>query len=143
MFTMMVYTYIYGYKQIIAQFHDSISSRCFFVLYFRLIVECVSMSPRASNRQVGTKSAYVSDVESRTKLKSHHRREQKLCTSECLPALFTWFLLLGTSFAYFSCILPEIIILLPSIIPVLIFHCILFVLLCANFVLATFMDPVR
>ncbi|CAF4772096.1 unnamed protein product, partial [Rotaria sp. Silwood1] len=99
------------------------------------------MSPQASRQQMVTKSSYVSDVEAQTKLKSHHRRDQKLCTTERLPALFTWALLLSTSFTYWLCILPEIINLLPSFLPILILHCILFVLVCANFVLATFMDP--
>ncbi|CAF3470203.1 unnamed protein product [Rotaria socialis] len=99
------------------------------------------MSPQASRQQVMTKSAHVSDVEAGIKLKSHHRREQKLCTTERLPALFTWCLLFSTSFAYLICILPEIMNLLPSYLPILILHCILFVILSGNFILATFMDP--
>jgi hypothetical protein len=77
-----------------------------------------------------------------TKIQSHHRREQKFCTTQRLPAFFAWLLLLSTSFSYWICILPEIFDLLPKFVPILILHCILFVILCGNFVLATFMDPV-
>ena len=101
------------------------------------------MSPQASRRQVVTTPSYASDVEAKIKLKSHHRRPQKFCTTERLPALFAWVLLLSTSFAYWICILPEIMNLLPSLLTLLILHCILFLLLCGNFILATFMDPVR
>ncbi|CAF2411964.1 unnamed protein product [Rotaria sp. Silwood2] len=96
------------------------------------------MSPQASCQKMVTKS---SDVEARTRPKPHHRRDQKLCTTERLPALFTSALLFITSFTYWLCILPEIINLLPSYLPILILHCILFVLVAANFLLATFMDP--
>ncbi|CAF4146766.1 unnamed protein product [Rotaria sordida] len=108
---------------------------------FTLTIECISMSPQAARQQMVTKSSYVSDIEARTRLKSHHRRYQKLCTTERLPALFTWVLLLSTSFTYWLCILPEIKHLLPSYLPILILHCFLFVLVCGNFILATFMDP--
>jgi hypothetical protein len=102
------------------------------------------MSPQTSSRgQVVTKPSYASDVEATTKLKAHHRRPQKLCTTERLPALFAWLLLLIPSFAYWICILPEIIKLLPTFLPILILHIILFIILCGNFILATFMDPVR
>jgi hypothetical protein len=101
------------------------------------------MSPQASRRQVVTTTSYASDVEVTTKLKSSHRRPQSLCSTERLPALFAWSLLLCTSFAYWICVLPEIINLLPTFFPILILHCILFVILCGNFILATFMDPVR
>jgi hypothetical protein len=101
------------------------------------------MSPQASRGKVVTRPSYASDVETTTKLKTHHRRPQKLCSTERLPALFAWLLLLSTSFAYWICILPEIIKLLPKFLPFLIAHCILFVILCGNFILATFMDPVR
>lgn len=101
------------------------------------------MSPQASRGQVVTKPSYTPDIEKATKLKLHHRRPQKLCTTERLPALFAWLLLLITSFLYWICILPEMITLLPTFYPILILHCILFVLVCGNFVLATFMDPVR
>ena len=110
---------------------------------FRLIVGCVSMSPQALRRQVVTTPSHVSDVEATTRLKSHHRRPQKLCSTERLPALFAWTLLLSTSFAYWICVLPELITLLPSFLPVLISHVLLFILLCGNFILATYMDPVR
>jgi hypothetical protein len=100
------------------------------------------MSPQTSRGQVVTRPAYVSDVEATTKLKAHHRRPQKFCTTERLPAFFAWLLLLSTSFSYWICILPEIFDLLPKFVPILILHCILFVILCGNFVLATFMDPV-
>ncbi|UJR21315.1 hypothetical protein I4U23_024406 [Adineta vaga] len=102
------------------------------------------MSPQASKQQVVTTPSYVSDVEVTTKLKSrrrHHRRPQKLCSTERLPALFAWGLLLSTSFIYWICILPEIILLLPTFYSLLILHCLLFVLLCGNFILATYMDP--
>jgi hypothetical protein len=101
------------------------------------------MSPQTSRGQVVTTPSYMSDVEARIKSKSQHRRPQKICTTERLPALFAWLLLLTTSFAYWICILPEITNLLPSLLPLLIFHCILFVILCGNFILATFMDPVK
>jgi hypothetical protein len=101
------------------------------------------MSPQTSRGQVVTRPAYVSDVEATTKLKAHHRRPQKFCTTERLPAFFAWLLLLSTSFAYWICILPEILVLLPNLLPIPIIHCILFVLVCANFILATFMDPVN
>ena len=113
---------------------------------FRLIIGWVSMSPQVSERQImTTPSSYLSDTE--TKNKSipvrHHRRPQKLCTTQRLPALFAWTLLLGPSFAYWICIFPEIVVLLPKLLPIPILHCALFVLLCANFILATFMDPVK
>jgi hypothetical protein len=101
------------------------------------------MSPPSSRRQVVISPSYVSDVEATIKRKSHHRRPQKLCTTERLPALFSWVILLSTSFAYWIFVLPEINNLLPSFLPMLIFHCFLFVVLVGNFVLATFMDPVR
>jgi len=101
----------------------------------------VSMSPQSSREQVVTRPSYESDVEVTAKLKAHHRRPQKLCSTECLPALFAWLLLLVTSFSYWICILPEIINLLPKFLPIIILHCILFVILCGNFALATFMDP--
>ena len=72
-----------------------------------------------------------------------HRRRQKLCTTQRLPACFAWCLLLTPSFAYWICIFPEILLLLPKFLPISILHCILFILICANFVLATFMDPVN
>ncbi len=100
------------------------------------------MSPQASRRQVVTKPANTSDVETARKLKPHHHRSQKFCSTDCLPALFAWLLLLITSFSYWLCILPELIDLLPTFLPILILHCLLFVLLCGNFILATFMDPV-
>jgi hypothetical protein len=90
-----------------------------------------------------TRPLYASDVETATKFKTHHRRPQKICSTERLPALIAWALLLITSFSYWICILPEIINLLPKFLPILILHVILFVILCGNFVLATFMDPVR
>lgn len=110
---------------------------------FRLIIECVSMSPQTSRQKVAATSQNTSDVEAARKPKSHHRRYQKLCTTERLPALFTWVLLFVTSFLYWICVLPEMMIILSTYQPILIFHCILFVLLSANFILATFMDPVR
>jgi hypothetical protein len=102
------------------------------------------MSPESSKRQmVTTPSTHLSDVETKTKkLPAHHRREQKLCTTQRLPAVFAWSLLLSTSFAYWICVFPDILILLPKLLPIPILHCVLFVLLCANFILATFMDPV-
>ena len=111
--------------------------------YFRLNIGCVSMSPPTTRGQVVTRPAYASDVEAATtKSKIPHRRPQAICTTERLPALFAWALLLITSFSYWICILPAIIQLLPKFLPLLIFHVILFVILCGNFVLATFMDPV-
>lgn len=104
------------------------------------------MSPQNPQRQMVTApSSHLSDVElkpSKTHV-SHHRRPQKLCTTQRLPALFAWVLLLSTSFAYWICIFPEILILLPNLLPIPILHCVLFVLVCANFILATFMDPVN
>jgi hypothetical protein len=102
------------------------------------------MSPKVSERQmVTTPSSYVSDVEIKKKPPHHHhRRPQKVCTTQRLPALFAWLLLLCTSFAYWICIFPEILILLPKLLPISVLHCILFILVCANFLLATFMDPV-
>jgi hypothetical protein len=100
------------------------------------------MSPRASRGQVVTTPSHKSDVEAQIKLKSH-RRPQKLCTTERLPAFFAWLLLLTISFTYWICILPEIMNLLPTFLPVLILHGFLFLILCGNFVLATFMDPVK
>ena len=116
-----------------------------FSSHFRLITGCVSMSPQVSERQImTTPSSYLSDVEAKNKSipVRHHRRRQKLCTTQRLPALFAWTLLLVPSFAYWICIFPEIVVLLPKLLPIPILHCILFVLLCANFILATFMDPV-
>jgi len=105
------------------------------------------MSPEAtSQRQMVTiPSSYVSDVEIKIKKNRshHHRRQQKICTTQRLPALFAWLILLITSFSYWICILPEILILLPHLLPIPILHCVLFVLVCANFILATFMDPVN
>ncbi|CAF2343791.1 unnamed protein product [Rotaria sp. Silwood2] len=87
-------------------------------------------------------SSHLSDVEIKPKnTRFHHRRPQKLCTTQRLPAFFAWLLLLSTSFAYWICIFPEILILLPKLLPIPILHCILFLLVCANFLLATFMDP--
>lgn len=107
-------------------------------------IGCVLMSPQASERQMVTApSSYLSDVEAQIKpTQLNHRRPQKLCSTQRLPAFFAWLLLLSTSFAYWICIFPEILILLPKILPIPILHCILFVLVCANFMLATFMDPV-
>lgn len=101
------------------------------------------MSPQSSRRQVVTAPSHVSDVEAASRRKPHHRRSQKICSTERLPALFAWALLLSTSFAYWIGVLPELFVLLPSFLPVLGLHCLLFVLLCGNFVLATYMDPVR
>ena len=102
------------------------------------------MSPKAEERQmVTTPSSYWSDVENQKRTSYHHRRHQKLCTTQRLPAVFAWLLLLSTSFAYWICVFPEILILLPKLLPIPILHCILFVLVCANFLLATFMDPVN
>jgi hypothetical protein len=101
------------------------------------------MSSQASRRQVVTTPSHASDIEATIKLKSHHRRSQKLCSTDRLPALFSWVLLLSTSFSYWICILPEIINLLPSFLTMHILHCLLFVVLCGNFIIATFMDPVR
>lgn len=95
-------------------------------------------------QMVTVPSTYISDVEQKSsKTRIHHRREQKLCTKQRLPALIAWLLLLTTSFTYWICIFPEILILLPNLLPIPILHCILFVLVCANFLLATFMDPVK
>ncbi len=103
------------------------------------------MSPETTSQQqvVTIPSSYVSDVEIKTKQKLSHRRPQKFFTTQRLPAFFAWLILLTTSFAYWICILPEILILLPNLIPIQILHCILFVLVCSNFILATFMDPVN
>jgi hypothetical protein len=104
------------------------------------------MSPEDTlQRQIVTiPSSYVSDGEIKTKKsQSHHRRPQKFFTTQRLPVFFAWLLLLTTSFAYWICILPEILVLLPNLLPIPILHCILFVLVCANFILATFMDPVN
>jgi hypothetical protein len=119
------------------------------------------MSPQASRRPVVTASSNMIDLEARNKRSTTssthcrrqslrrrgrppppHRRPQDLCTTERLPALFAWSLLLSTSFSYWICILPELIDLLPSLQAVFVLHCLLFVLLCGNFLLATFMDPV-
>ncbi|CAF4748858.1 unnamed protein product [Rotaria sp. Silwood1] len=110
---------------------------------FTLTIGCVLMSPQNSQRQmVTTPSSHLSDVEIKANnTQFHHRRRQKLCTTQRLPAFFAWLLLLATSFAYWICIFPEILILLPKLLPIPILHCILFVLVCANFLLATFMDP--
>lgn len=97
------------------------------------------MSPRTSQGQVASK---LLDVENRTvKRRRPHRRPQDFCSNERLPALFAWSLLLITSFTYWLCIFPELFQLFPKFLPVLILHCILFVLLCGNFLLATYMDP--
>lgn len=101
------------------------------------------MPPQASRGNVVTKPSHGSDVEAATRRRLPHRRPQKLCTTERLPALIAWALLLITSFAYWICVLPEIINLLPKLLSIIILHCILFVFLCGNFLLATFMDPVR
>ncbi|CAF3709582.1 unnamed protein product [Rotaria sordida] len=111
---------------------------------FTLTIGCVLMSPQTSQRQMVTApSSHLSDVEIKSKNTQihHHRRRQKICTTQRLPAFFAWLLLLSTSFAYWICIFPEILILLPKLLPIPILHCILFVLVCANFILATFMDP--
>lgn len=113
------------------------------IIYFRLYIECVLMPPQASRGQVVTKPAIGSDVEAgghRRQLP--HRRPQKLCTTERLPAVFAWALLLIPSFTYWIWIFPEIIDLLPKLFAIMILHCILFIVLCANFIIATFMDPV-
>ncbi|CAF0870226.1 unnamed protein product [Adineta ricciae] len=86
-------------------------------------------------------SSYLSDVEMKPQKSQSHRRRQKLCTTQRLPATFAWFLLLSTSFAYWICIFPEILILIPQLLPIPIVHCVLFVFVCVNFILATFMDP--
>lgn len=111
------------------------------------------MSPQVYERQaVTTPLSYLSDGETKIAVNSnrkhqrrrrHHRRQQKCCTTQRLPALFAWILLLVPSFAYWICIFPEILLLLPNLLPLPICHCILFVLLCTNFLLATFMDPVN
>src|SRR5437868_3345990 len=76
-------------------------------LSFRLIIGCVLMSPEAKSQKemVTTPSLYMSDVELK---RNYHRRQQKLCTTQRLPALFAWLLLLITSFTYWICIFPEI-----------------------------------
>ncbi|CAF1216676.1 unnamed protein product [Rotaria magnacalcarata] len=103
------------------------------------------MSPQNSQKQMVTtsSSSHLSDVELKPKNSriQYHRRRQKLCTTQRLPAFFAWLILLATSFAYWICIFPEILILLPKLLPIPILHCVLFVLVCANFALATFMDP--
>lgn len=101
------------------------------------------MPPKASRGHVVTKPSHGSDVESANIRRLPHRRPQKICTTERLPALISWALLLITSFAYWICVFPEIINLLPKLLPIFILHCILFIFLCCNFLLATFMDPVR
>lgn len=113
------------------------------------------MSPQVYERQaVTTPLSYLSDPNSKSQTngnhraskrrrRRHHRRQQKCLTTQRLPALFAWILLLVPSFAYWICIFPEILLLLPNLLPLPICHCILFVLLCTNFLLATFMDPVR
>ena len=113
-------------------------------LFFQIsAVGCVLMSPKISEKPMVTApSSYLSDVEMKPQKSQSHRRRQKLCTTQRLPATFAWFLLLSTSFAYWICIFPEILILLPQLLPIPIVHCVLFVFVCVNFVLATFMDPV-
>lgn len=101
------------------------------------------MSPEVtSERQMVTIPSSYEDIKPK-KNRRHHRREQKLCITQRLPAVFAWLLLLSTSFAYWICIFPEILILLPNLLPIPILHCVLFILVCANFLLATFMDPVK
>ena len=113
------------------------------IIHFRLNIECVLMPPRASRGQVVTKPAFGSDIEAgghRRQLP--HRRPQKLCTTERLPAVFSWTLLLIPSFTYWIWIFPEIIDLLPKLFTIMILHCFLFFVLCGNFLIATLMDPV-
>lgn len=115
---------------------------------FRLIIECMSMAPEetaaaAQRLTVTDSTAYPSDEKRRTNpTRNRHRRPQRFFTTQRLPAFFAWLILLTTSFAYWICILPEILVLLPHLLPIPITHCVLFVLVCANFFLATFMDPV-
>lgn len=114
------------------------------IIHFRLNVECVLMPPKASRGQVVTKPTFGSDVEAGGHQRQlSHRRPQDLCTTERLPAGFAWVLLLIPSFTYWIWIFPEIINILPKLFAIMILHCILFVVLCGNFLVATFMDPVR
>jgi len=96
----------------------------------------------SSNRQMMTKPS-SSTSKRKDQVKLHHRPPQKICSTQRLPAAFAWLLLLSTSFAYWICILPEIVLLLPKLLPIPILHCIVFILVCINFLLATFMDPVN
>ena len=119
----------------------------FLSLSFRLIIECMSMASEAAaaaqRLTVTDPSAYPSDEKRRTtRIRTPHRRPQRFFTTQRLPAFFAWLILLTTSSAYWICILPEILVLLPHLLPIPIIHCVLFVLVCANFFLATFMDPV-
>lgn len=114
---------------------------------FRLIIECMSMASEAASAAqrltVTDPTTYPSDEKRRTNsIRRRHRRPQKFFTTQRLPAFFAWLILLTTSSAYWICILPEILVLLPHLLPLPIIHCVLFVLVCANFYLATFMDPV-
>ena len=103
------------------------------------------MAPEATAQRltVTNPNSFTSDEKRKTNpIRTHHRRPQKFFTTQRLPAFFAWTILLTTSFTYWICILPEILVLLPHLLPIPIIHCVLFVLVCANFVLATFMDPV-
>lgn len=105
------------------------------------------MSLAVPERTLMTNPAtYASDLQTKTKTarsrRRHHRHRQKLCTTQRLPAFFAWMLLLLPSFTYWIFIFPEILVFIPHLLPIPIAHCIFFVLLCANFILATFMDPV-
>lgn len=105
----------------------------------------MSMSPEATAQRltVTQPSNFTSDEKKKPNgIRTHHRRPQKFFTTQRLPAFFAWTILLTTSFTYWICIFPEILVLLPHLLPIPIIHCVLFVLVCANFVLATFMDPV-
>ena len=104
-----------------------------------LLDVCVLMSPSTSQQKMKTKSSKATDHEIPI---SHHRRYQKLCTNERLPTLFTWIVLFGPSCVYWIGVLPELMNLLPSYLPIFILHSILFFFLCTNFILASFMDPV-
>lgn len=72
-----------------------------------------------------------------------HRRKQKIFTTERLPTIFAWSLLLVPSLIYWIFLYPQIFDCLPSFSPLLIFHFIAFIYLCINFFLATFVDPVN
>lgn len=113
--------------------------------------ECIFMSSGRAERSKMTRTAHGSDLEGQktkgqalvpTPPRPPHRRPQKIFSSERLPSLFAWTLLLSTSSSYWICIYPELFELLPSLSPIFILHLFAFFLLCANFFLATFVDPV-
>lgn len=70
------------------------------------------------------------------------------CSKKIMPSLFAWFLLIATSSAYFTMVLPMYIEIIGTeqfylFLVVIAVHSFLFIYVVLNFTIATFMDPGR